>query len=206
MMAIRLLEARGEGAMATPDDIMSRDYLIARPLLQAIEASTATHRPVLLIDELDRADEEFEAFLLELLSDFQVSIPEIGTIEAESRPIVVLTSNRTREIHDALKRRCVYHWIDYPTPEREAEIINRKVPDLEEGLAVALADAMRRLREMELFKPPGVAETLDWAESLRLLQSGELTPATIDSTIGVVLKYKDDIDMVRTAGVETLVG
>jgi MoxR-like ATPase len=192
--------------MATPDDIMSRDYLIARPLLQAIEASTATHRPVLLIDELDRADEEFEAFLLELLSDFQVSIPEIGTIEAESRPIVVLTSNRTREIHDALKRRCVYHWIDYPTPEREAEIINRKVPDLEEGLAVALADAMRRLREMELFKPPGVAETLDWAESLRLLQSGELTPATIDSTIGVVLKYKDDIDMVRTAGVETLVG
>jgi MoxR-like ATPase len=185
---------------------MSREYLIARPLLQAIEASTAGHRPVLLIDELDRADEEFEAFLLELLSDFQVSIPEIGTIKAETRPIVVLTSNRTREIHDALKRRCVYHWIDYPTPGREAEIINRKVPELEDGLAVALAEAMRRLREMELFKPPGVAETLDWAESLRLLQAGKLTPATIDSTIGVVLKYKDDIDMVRTAGVETLVG
>jgi MoxR-like ATPase len=161
---------------------------------------------VLLIDELDRADEEFEAFLLELLSDFQVSIPEIGTIKAKSRPIVVLTSNRTREIHDALKRRCVYHWIDYPTPEREAAIINRKVPELEDGLALSLAEAMRRLREMELFKPPGVAETLDWAESLRLLQAGKLTPSTIDSTIGVVLKYKDDIDMVRAAGVETLVG
>ena len=206
MMAIRLLEARGEGASATPDDIMSRDYLIARPLLQAIEASTTGHRPVLLIDELDRADEEFEAFLLELLSDFQVTIPEIGTIKAETRPIVVLTSNRTREIHDALKRRCVYHWIDYPTPAREAEIITRKVPELEGGLAVSLAEAMRRLREMELFKPPGVAETLDWAESLKLLQAGKLTPSTIDGTIGVVLKYKDDIDMVRSAGVETLVG
>ena len=206
MMAIRLLEARGEGAEATPDDIMSRDYLIARPLLQAIEASTEGHRPVLLIDELDRADEEFEAFLLELLSDFQVTIPEIGTIRSESRPIVVLTSNRTREIHDALKRRCVYHWIDYPTPAKEAEIIVRKVPDLEGHLAASLAEAMRRLREMELFKPPGVAETLDWAESLRLLHAGELSPGTIDSTLGVVLKYKDDIDLVRSAGVDSLVG
>jgi MoxR-like ATPase len=206
MMAIRLLEARGEGAHATPDDIMSREYLIARPLLQAIEASTDSHRPVLLIDELDRADEEFEAFLLELLSDFQITIPEIGTIKAGSRPIVVLTSNRTREIHDALKRRCVYHWIDYPTPARESEIIMRKVPELEPALAGSLSEAMRRLREMELFKPPGVAETLDWAESLRLLHAGALTPATIDSTLGVVLKYKDDIDMVRSAGVESLVG
>jgi MoxR-like ATPase len=206
MMAIRLLEAKGQGAEATPDDIMSRDYLIARPLLQAIEASTEGHRPVLLIDELDRADEEFEAFLLELLSDFQITIPEIGTIKALSRPIVVLTSNRTREIHDALKRRCVYHWIDYPTPAKEAEIITRKVPELEGRLAVSLAEAMRRLRDMELFKPPGVAETLDWAESLRLLEAGELSPATIDRTIGVVLKYKDDIDMVRSAGVDSLVG
>ncbi|HWL49657.1 MAG TPA: MoxR family ATPase [Acidimicrobiia bacterium] len=206
MMAIRLLEARGEGATATSHDIMSRDYLIARPLLQAIEASTEGHRPVLLIDELDRADEEFEAFLLELLSDFQITIPEIGTIKAQSRPIVVLTSNRTREIHDALKRRCVYHWIDYPTPSKEAEIIIRKVPELEGRLAASLAEAMRRLREMELFKPPGVAETLDWAESLRLLEAGELLPATIESTIGVVLKYKDDIDMVRSAGVDSLVG
>ena len=206
MMAIRLLEARGAGATATPDDIMSRDYLIARPLLQAIEASRDGNRPVLLIDELDRADEEFEAFLLELLSDFQVTIPEIGTIKAESRPIVVLTSNRTREIHDALKRRCVYHWIDYPTPARESEIITRKVPEVEGKLADSLSEAMRRLREMELFKPPGVAETLDWAESLRLLRAGELTPATIESTLGVVLKYKDDIDMVRAAGADSLVG
>ena len=206
MMAIRLLEARGEGATATPHDIMSRDYLIARPLLQAIEASKEGHRPVLLIDELDRADEEFEAFLLELLSDFQITIPEIGTIKAESRPIVILTSNRTREIHDALKRRCVYHWIDYPTPARESEIITRKVPELEGELAATLSEAMRRLREMELFKPPGVAETLDWAESLRLLDAGELSPATIESTLGVVLKYKDDIDMVRAAGVASLVG
>ncbi len=206
MMAIRLLEARGAGAEATPEDIMSREYLIARPLLQAIEASREGQRPVLLIDELDRADEEFEAFLLELLSDFQITIPEIGTIEAESRPIVVLTSNRTREIHDALKRRCVYHWIDYPTAAREAEIITRKVPELESDLAAVLARAMARLREMELFKPPGVAETLDWAESLRLLQAGELTPSVIDKTIGVVLKYKDDIDMVRAADLDTLVG
>lgn len=206
MMAIRLLEARGAGATATPEDIMSREYLIARPLLQAIEASREGHRPVLLIDELDRADEEFEAFLLELLSDFQVTIPEIGTIKAESRPIVILTSNRTREIHDALKRRCVYHWIDYPTPAREAEIITRKVPEVEGRLADSLAEAMRRLREMELFKPPGVAETLDWAESLRLLEAGQLTGPTIESTLGVVLKYKDDIDMVRAAGVDSLVG
>ncbi len=206
MMAIRLLEARGEGATATPHDIMSREYLIARPLLQAIESSVSGHRPVLLIDELDRADEEFEAFLLELLSDFQVTIPEIGTIAAEERPIVVLTSNRTREIHDALKRRCIYHWIDYPTPSREADIIKRKVPELEEGLAVAITRAMQELRRMELFKPPGVAETLDWAESLRLLGAGELTIPTIERTLGVVLKYKDDIDMVTAAGVDTLVG
>lgn len=206
MMAIRLLEARGEGASATPHDIMSREYLIARPLLQAIESSVDGHRPVLLIDELDRADEEFEAFLLELLSDFQVTIPEIGTISAEERPIVVLTSNRTREIHDALKRRCIYHWIDYPTPAREADIIKRKVPELENGLAVAITGAMQQLRRMELFKPPGVAETLDWAESLRLLGAGELTVPTIERTLGVVLKYKDDIDMVTEAGVDTLVG
>jgi MoxR-like ATPase len=206
MMAIRLLEARGEGASATPHDIMSRDYLIARPLLQAIESSVGGHRPVLLIDELDRADEEFEAFLLELLSDFQVTIPEIGTIAAEERPIVVLTSNRTREIHDALKRRCIYHWIDYPTPAREAEIIKRKVPELENDLATAITTAMQQLRRMELFKPPGVAETLDWAESLRLLGAGELTVPTIERTLGVVLKYKDDIDMVTEAGVDTLVG
>ncbi|MGB7859092.1 MAG: MoxR family ATPase [Acidimicrobiia bacterium] len=206
MMEIRLLEARGEGTSAQARDIMSREFLIARPLLQAIEATEGGHRPVLLIDELDRADEEFEAFLLELLSDFQVSIPEIGTVKAEAPPIVVLTSNRTREIHDALKRRCIYHWIDYPNADREASIVSRKVPGVEVDLAMSLAKAMTRLRAMDLFKPPGVAETLDWAESLRLLESGELTPEVVDQTLGVVLKYKDDIDAVRDSGLETLVG
>ncbi|MCH8983485.1 MAG: MoxR family ATPase [Acidobacteria bacterium] len=206
MMEIRLLEARGEGSSASARDIMSRDFLIARPLLQAIEATKNKHRPVLLIDELDRADEEFEAFLLELLSDFQISIPEIGTISAETPPIVVLTSNRTREIHDALKRRCIYHWIDYPTREREAAIVLRKVDGIEPDLADALAAAMNRLREQNLFKPPGVAETLDWAESLKLLGAGQLTSDVINRTLGVVLKYKDDIDQVRDAGVEALVG
>ncbi len=205
MMEIRLLEARGEGQRAQARDIMSREFLIARPLLQAIEATTGGHRPVLLIDELDRADEEFEAFLLELLSDFQVSIPEIGTIRAEVRPIVILTSNRTREIHDALKRRCIYHWIDYPTPDLEAAIVTRKVPGIEEDLARSLATAMERLRDMDLFKPPGVAETLDWAESLRLLHDGELSPHVVDRTLGVVLKYKDDIETVRAVGVGSLV-
>ncbi|HJS71938.1 MAG TPA: MoxR family ATPase [Acidimicrobiia bacterium] len=205
MMEIRLLEARGEGSRATARDIMSRDFLIARPLLQAIEASRGGRRPVLLIDELDRADEEFEAFLLELLSDFQVSIPEIGTIKAEVPPIVVLTSNRTREIHDALKRRCIYHWIDYPSPALEASIVTRKVPGVEQDLAQSLATAMSRLRQMDLFKPPGVAETLDWAQSLQLLHDGQLTANLADRTLGVVLKYKDDIDAVRRAGLETLV-
>ena len=206
MMEIRLLEAQGRGEQATAKDIMSREFLIARPLLRAVEASRNGRRPVLLIDELDRADEEFEAFLLELLSDFQVSIPEIGTVRAETPPIVVLTSNRTREIHDALKRRCIYHWIDYPSPQLEAEIVMRKVPGIEKELASSLAAAMERLRSIDLFKPPGVAETLDWAESLRLLHDGALSPDLIDKTLGVVLKYKDDIDNVREAGIETLVG
>ncbi len=206
MMEIRLLEARGEGSSARARDIMSREFLIARPLLKAVETSRDGHRPVLLIDELDRADEEFEAFLLELLSDFQVTIPEIGTIKAEVPPIVVLTSNRTREIHDALKRRCIYHWIDYPSPDLEASIVMRKVPGVEADLARNLSLAMERLRQMDLFKPPGVAETLDWAESLELLHEGELTPKLVDRTLGVVLKYKDDIDTVRADGVEALVG
>jgi MoxR-like ATPase len=206
MMEIRLLEARDEGSSARARDIMSREFLIARPLLKAVETSRDGHRPVLLIDELDRADEEFEAFLLELLSDFQVTIPEIGTIKADVPPIVVLTSNRTREIHDALKRRCIYHWIDYPSPDLEASIVMRKVPGVEADLALSLSLAMERLRQMDLFKPPGVAETLDWAESLELLHEGRLTPKLVDRTLGVVLKYKDDIDAVRAAGVDVLVG
>lgn len=206
MMEIRLLEARGEGSSADAKDVMSREFLVARPLLQVIESARDGHRPVLLIDELDRADEEFEAFLLELLSEFQVSIPEIGTIAAQVAPIVIITSNRTREIHDALKRRCIYHWIDYPSPELETSIVLRKVDGIEEDLARSLTRAMERLRSQDLFKPPGVAETLDWAESLRLLGAGELSEKVADRTLGVVLKYKDDIDQVRANGVEALVG
>jgi MoxR-like ATPase len=206
MMEIRLLEARGEGSSADAKDVMSREFLVARPLLRVIESARDGHRPVLLIDELDRADEEFEAFLLELLSDFQVSIPEIGTIAAEIAPIVVITSNRTREIHDALKRRCIYHWIDYPSPELETAIVMRKVDGIERDLATSLSEAMKRLRSLDLFKPPGVAETLDWAQSLRLLGAGQLSEQMADRTLGVVLKYKDDIDQVRSNGVEALVG
>jgi len=205
MLAIRLLEARGEGsADISVGDIMSRDYLVARPLLHAVEEAAAGRHPVLLIDELDRADEEFEAYLLELLSDFQVTIPEVGTIRAGRPPVVVLTSNRTREIHDALKRRCVYHWIDYPDFEREKAIILRKAPDIGERLASEMAQAMARLRTLELFKPPGVAETLDWAAALRVLGAESLDAGVVDDTLGVVLKYQDDIAKVRAGGIDGL--
>ncbi len=202
MLAIRLVESSGDHAVV--DDIMSRDYLMARPLLQAVEASSKGSRPVLLIDELDRADEEFEAYLLELLSDFQVTIPEIGTIVAEEPPVVILTSNRTREIHDALKRRCIYHWIDYPDFEREVAIVLQKVPQVPEALAADLAHAMERLRAMDLFKPPGVAETLDWAEALAVLGSERLDPDVVNDTLGVILKYQEDIERLRSGGTEQL--
>ena len=202
MLAIRLVEASGDHAVV--DDIMSRDYLMARPLLQAVEASSKGRRPVLLIDELDRADEEFEAYLLELLSDFQVTIPEIGTIAAEEPPVVILTSNRTREIHDALKRRCIYHWIDYPDFDREVAIVNRKVPEVPEALAADLAHAMEQLRAMDLFKPPGVSETLDWAQALNVLATERLDPDVVNDTLGVILKYHEDIERVRTLGTEQL--
>jgi MoxR-like ATPase len=204
MLAVRLIEARHEAA-PTVHDIMSREYLIARPLLQAVEAAREGRTPVLLIDELDRADEEFEAYLLELLSDFQVTIPEVGTVKAETPPVVVLTSNRTREIHDALKRRCIYHWIDYPDFAREVEIVQRKVPGISARLAAELAAAMERLRAMDLFKPPGVAETLDWAQALLVLDREHLDPEAADETLGVILKYQDDIARVRAAGVESLI-
>lgn len=202
MLAIRLMEATDEA----PDvhDIMSREYLIARPLLQAVDAGAAGRRVVLLIDEVDRSDEEFEAYLLELLSDFQVTIPELGTITADVPPVVVLTSNRTREIHDALKRRCVYHWIDYPDVDREVSIVRRKVEGVSEILATQIATAMKRLRSVDLFKPPGVAEALDWAAALRVLGTDELDPSRADETIGVVLKYQEDIEQVRAAGLEDL--
>ena len=169
-----------------------------------MELAALGQRPVLLIDEIDRADEEFEAYLLELLSDFQVTIPEVGTIAADEPPIVILTSNRTREIHDALKRRCIYYWIDYPTFEREVAIVGRKVPGISDVLASELARAMERLRQMDLFKPPGVAETLDWAQALNVLDATRLTPEVIEQTIGVALKYREDIERVRSTGLESL--
>ena len=204
MLAIRLIEAGGEGGQVEVDDIMGRDYLVSRPLLQAVEASADGERPVLLIDELDRADEEFEAYLLELLSDFQVTIPEIGTIASDQPPVVVLTSNRTREIHDALKRRCIYHWIDYPDFDREVAIVMRKVPNVPEALAADLARAMETLRSMDLYKPPGVAETLDWAAALAVLGTERLDPEVAEDTLGVILKYQEDIERVRSGGTQQL--
>ena len=204
MLAIRLIEAGGEGEQVEVDDIMGRDYLVSRPLLQAVEASADGERPVLLIDELDRADEEFEAYLLELLSDFQVTIPEIGTIASDQPPVVVLTSNRTREIHDALKRRCIYHWIDYPDFDREVAIVMRKVPNVSEALAADLARAMETLRSMDLYKPPGVAETLDWAAALAVLGTERLNPEVAEDTLGVILKYQEDIERVRSGGTQQL--
>jgi MoxR-like ATPase len=205
MLAIRLIEARGEGGEARVTDIMSREFLRPRPLLQAIENAALGKRPVLLIDELDRADEEFEAYLLELLSDFQVTLPEIGTIKAVEPPVVVVTSNRTREIHDALKRRCLYHWIDYPTIEREVEILRARQPDVDAKLGLQLAMAMADLRSLDLFKPPGVAETLDWAAALKVLGAHRLTIEAVEQSLGVVLKYREDLERVREVGLGTLV-
>ena len=197
MIGIRLLEAQGvtdRDAMAA--DIYSDRHLVRRPLLQALEPGPGG-MPVLLIDELDRADEPFEAYLLELLSDFQVTIPELGTVRAPTPPIVVITSNRTREIHDAVKRRCVYHWVDYPSLEQELDILRRKVPALETRLARQVAAFVQSLRGIDLFKPPGVAETLDWARALVTLAQPPLSPEVLDSTLGVLLKYQDDIAAVR---------
>lgn len=203
MLAIRLLEAQGGDVEVK--DIMSEEYLIARPLLKAIRRSSEGLPTVLLIDELDRADEEFEAYLLELLSEFQITIPEIGTIRASIPPVVVITSNRTREIHDAVKRRCIYHWIDYPNVEREIEILHKKAPDTSESLTVELAEAMRKLRELDLFKPPGVAETIDWANALKVLGEVELSADVIDATLGVIVKYEEDIETVRRNGLDAIV-
>ncbi len=196
MLEIRLLEARGEATHASAHDIFGEAFLIRRPLLQALE-STNGIAPVLLIDEIDRADEEFEAYLLEILSDFQVTVPEIGTIKADQPPRVVLTSNRTREVHDALKRRCLYHWIDYPTPEKEYEIVLARVPAAPEQLAREVVGFVHRLREADLTKVPGIAETLDWASALLAMGATELKPDLVDETLGVVLKYEEDIRQVR---------
>jgi MoxR-like ATPase len=196
MLEIRLLEAAGKVDRATAHDIFGPEFLIKRPLLQALESPDGK-APVLLIDEIDRADEEFEAYLLEILSDFQISVPEIGTIRAELTPRVVLTSNRTREVHDALKRRCLYHWIDYPTYQRELEIVLTRVPEAPDRLAGQIVAFVHRLREADLTKVPGVAETLDWAAALLALGATELKPELVDETLGVVLKYEEDVRHVR---------
>src|SRR5215207_8857216 len=197
MLEIRLLEARGQADKVNAHDIFGPDFLIRRPLLQALEADPAEEPPVLLIDEIDRADEEFEAYLLEILSDFQVTVPEIGTIKADRPPRVILTSNRTREVHDALKRRCLYHWIDYPTAQKEYEIVLARVPTAPETLARRVVTFVHRLRGVDLTKVPGIAETLDWAAALLSLAARELSPEIIDETLGVVLKYEEDIRQLR---------
>jgi len=197
MMAIRLAEASGEQDRARIEhDVFSERYLIKRPLLQALETFTEGP-PVLLVDELDRTDEAFEAFLLEILSDFQVSVPELGTIRAEHAPIVIITSNRTREVHDALKRRCLYHWVDYPNAARELEILRVKVPGTAEALSREIVGFVQALRKVDLFKQPGIAETLDWASALTELDAVSLDPATIADTLGVLLKYQDDIQKLQ---------
>ncbi|MDD3827189.1 MAG: MoxR family ATPase [Anaerolineae bacterium] len=198
LLHIRMLEAQSCDIDASVErDLFGEEYLIKRPLLQAIELSAGGQAPVLLIDELDRADEEFEAFLLELLSDFQITIPEIGTMRAARPPVVVITSNRTREIHDALKRRCIYHWIDYPTLEREHLVVTLKVPATPPALAWQIVTLVHGLRETELYKLPGVAETLDWAEALVALGARELNLELVERTLGFLLKYQDDFEVVR---------
>jgi len=194
MLQIRALSERQLADDQAVDKLFGPKFLLQRPLLEAVQAGD---QAVLLIDEVDRADDEFEAFLLEVLSDFQISIPEIGTIKARSRPVVILTSNRTRELHDALRRRCLYHWIGYPTAEREVEIVLVREPGAAEQLTRKVVRAVHRLRELDLTKPPGVAETIDWVRTLGFLGESELTPQAADDTLGAVIKDRDDLDLVR---------
>jgi len=197
MLEIRLAEAAGEVVRdSLAQDVFSREFLIERPLLQALH-SDEQGPPVLLIDELDRTDEPFEAYLLEVLADFQVTIPEIGTLKADQPPIVIVTSNRTREIHDALKRRCLYHWVDYPDAERERQILTARLPGIDQQLGDQVVAFVQKLREQELFKLPGVAETLDWADALTQLNVITLSNEAVDNTLGVLLKYQDDIARIR---------
>jgi MoxR-like ATPase len=205
MVEIRLAEAGGKTARDELErGIFSRKFLIKRPLLEALDHGSA-QPPVLLIDELDRTDEPFEAYLLEVLSDWQVSIPEIGTIRAQRPPIVIITSNRTREIHDAVKRRCLYHWVNYPDAQRELEIVRCKAPEAQERLSREVVAFVQKLRGMDLFKLPGVAETIDWCKALTALDAVALDPATVDDTLGVLLKYQDDIAKIRGAEASALV-
>lgn len=204
LLHIKMEESRDSDAKAIEKDIFSEQYLIERPLLRALLRSK--EKPVvLLIDEIDRSDEEFEAFLLEILSDYQITIPEMGTVQAASKPMVVLTSNRTREIHDALKRRCLYLWVDYPSFEKEVEIITTKVPGITERLAEQISRFMTQARQMDFYKRPGVAESLDWAQALLALHRSELDVDAVRETVGCILKYQDDIKRVQEDGLEGMV-
>jgi MoxR-like ATPase len=202
LLRIRLADSAGEEL--SEDDLFGPEYLIRRPLLSALQ-HPGPRPAVLLIDEIDRADDDFEAFLLELLADAAVTIPEIGTIRATHPPVIVLTSNRTRDLHDAVKRRCLYHWIDYPTPKREVEIVRRRVRGVSETLAVQVADAVARMRDSDVQKPPGIAEAIDWVAALDLLGVGRLDEAAVNRTLGSVLKYGEDQETVRAAGLAKLI-
>jgi MoxR-like ATPase len=202
LLSIRLADA--QGSSLSEDDLFGPDYLIRRPLLRALE-HPGPRPAVLLIDEIDRADDDFEAFLLELLAEASVTIPELGTVRATHPPVIVLTSNRTRDLHDAVKRRCLYHWIAYPNPEREVEIIRRRVRGASETLAVQVADAVSRMRASDVQKPPGVAEAIDWLAALSLLGLSTLDASAVDRTLGTVLKYSEDQEVIRAAGLEQLV-
>lgn len=204
MLAIRLAEGNDADKQALANSLFGEDYLIKRPLLRALETGEQ-EPPVLLIDEVDRTDEPFEAYLLEILSDFQVTIPEYGTVKASEPPIVIITSNRTREIHDALKRRCFYHWVGYPAFDRERNIVERRLPGIGDELAHQVVDFVQRLRERELFKLPGIAETLDWAQTLNVLNHLRLEPEVVDDTLGALLKYQDDIARMQGSEAAALV-
>jgi len=203
ILAIRLAEARGEGH--EPPDIFGQEFLIKRPLLQALEAGTDGKPAVLLLDELDRVDDEFEAYLLEVLSDYQVSVPEIGTIRAAVAPAVVITSNRTRELHDALKRRCLYHWIEYPSAEKEYAIVSLRVPEAPERLRAQVVEFIQELRSVDLYKVPGIAETLDWTRALVSLGQTALDAALVEDTLGVIVKNQEDVNRLRGPAVRELV-
>ncbi len=208
LLHLRAAEAAGSTDTRTIEgELYDRRFLIARPLLRAIEPAGPgeAEGKVLLIDEVDRADDEFEAFLLEVLSDFTITVPELGTIRAERPPMVVVTSNRTRDVHDALKRRCLYHWLDHPSLEREIAIIQRRLPDVSERLATQIASATRHLRTLDLLKPPGIAEALDWAAALRTIRMDLLQADAADRTLGAVLKHKEDLELVRGQGMDVLV-
>lgn len=207
LLHLRTAEAAGSGSAAAEleDELYSERFLIKRPLLQAISTAAAGTPPVLLIDEVDRADDEFEAFLLEVLSDYAVTVPELGTFTTDAPPVVIVTSNRTRDVHDALKRRCLYHWVEHPDFEREVQIVRRRAPQVGERLARQVAAAVAGLRDLELYKPPGVAETIDWAVALGRLGCAELDAASVEASLGAVVKYAEDRDKVNANGTGDLI-